>query len=338
MTVTEIKALAYGRRLTDPPLLDALQRLDDQTRLVAGYQLGFWDAKGATSDAGGGKRIRPALALLSAQASGAAAEVGIPAAVACELVHNFSLLHDDLMDNDRERHHRATAWVEFGAGSAILAGDALLSLASEVLAEAPSATAPWAVRCLAATTRRLIAGQTCDLSFEERGDVGLEECLQMAGDKTAALLGCAASLGAVLADAPADLALGLADFGGHLGLAFQLVDDLLGIWGSPDRTGKPVLSDLRSRKKSVPVVAALTSGSPAGTELRELYHRDAELSEDDLQRAAELVEAAGGRRWTQERIDTELGSGLEILDGLAMPTQVRTELALLASQLNERDH
>ena len=103
-----------------------------------------------------------------------------------------------------------------------------------------------------------------DLAFESRGDVTLPECIEMAGDKTAALMACACTIGAVHVGAPAELAMGLAEFGGHVGLAFQLTDDLLGIWGAPEVTGKPVRSDLRARKKSLPVVAALTSGSEPG--------------------------------------------------------------------------
>ncbi len=210
-----------------------------------------------------GKALRPALALLSARSAGASAERAAPAAVAVELVHNFSLLHDDIMDGDIERRHRPTAWTVFGVGPAILAGDALLALAQDILLETPP-YGVWAARCLSAAVQRLIAGQGSDLAFERRDDVQVEECLEMAGDKTAALMACACSIGVIYLGAPASLAMSLSGFGAHAGLAFQLTDDLLGIWGAPEVTGKPVGSDLRARKKSVPVVAALTSGTDAG--------------------------------------------------------------------------
>ncbi|HET7173381.1 MAG TPA: polyprenyl synthetase family protein [Nocardioidaceae bacterium] len=337
MTATRTDTLAAARDAVTEPMREALGRLDPPIRHICGYHLGLWDADGRPG-AGGGKALRPALALLSARAAGAGPEVGVPAAVACELVHNFSLLHDDLMDGDRERRHRVTAWALFGESPAILAGDALLALANEVLAEAPSPTVGWAIRCLNATTRRLVAGQSADLAFESRDDVTVEECLRMADDKTGALLACAASLGAVLADAPSALALGLARFGTGVGLAFQLADDLLGIWGRPERTGKPVLSDLRSRKKSLPVVAALRSGTPAAAELGALYAAPDGLDEAGLQRAADLVVAAGGRSWTEERADRALSDALAVLDELAVPADVAAELASLARLMSRRDH
>lgn len=289
---------------------------------------------------GGGKRLRPLLCYAAGETLGIDAGLLDDAACAVEMVHGFSLVHDDLpcMDDDDLRRGQPTVHRRFGIATAVLAGDALQSLAVEVLAEARTPNLSWAVRCLSAAVRRLIAGQVADLSFERRDDVGLEECLRMAGDKTGALLACSASLGTVLVDGPAELALGLGEFGAHLGLAFQLVDDLLGIWGEPAQTGKPVLSDLRSRKKSVPVVAALSSSTAPGQLLRRLYAQPDELSEQQLADAAELVERAGGRAWTERRADEELQAGLELLRVLPMPADVADEFATLARGLAHRDH
>ena len=218
---------------------------------------------------GAAPRARPAVGSRGGRGAGARRA----AAAAVEFVHNFSLLHDDIMDGDTERRHRPTAWTVFGVGAAILAGDALLALAQDILLEDPAPQAVWASRCLSAAVQRLIAGQGADLAFEQRNDVTLVECLEMAGDKTAALMACACSIGAIHVGAPAGLAMGLAGFGAHAGLAFQLTDDLLGIWGAPAVTGKPVRSDLRARKKSLPVVAALTSGNQAGSDLTELLEQ-----------------------------------------------------------------
>jgi geranylgeranyl diphosphate synthase, type I len=332
-----IDTLSYSWELIQPSLRSALDRLDPGVRHLCGYHLGFWD-EGGEPDRPRGKGVRGVLALLSAQAAGSPPEVGLPAATAVELVHNFSLLHDDLMDGDRTRRHRPTVWAVFGSAQAILAGDALLGLADEVLAEAPSATRSWAIRCLAASTRRLIAGQLADLAFETRRDVTLNRCLQMAADKTAALLSCAASIGAVLADGPADLALRLAQFGMHLGVAYQLTDDVLGIWGSPETTGKPVLSDLRAKKKSLPVVAALTSPTAAGARLSALYLTDAQLTEAELQEGADLVQQAGGRAWAEKTADAELATALELLSGGQLPPGVAEDLRRLAIRLSGRDH
>ncbi|HEY3502950.1 MAG TPA: polyprenyl synthetase family protein [Actinocatenispora sp.] len=351
MTATMPGSLESVRALVEPGLRDAVDRLDPRARQVSGYHLGFWEADG-TPTGGGGKGMRGAFALLSARAAGAPATRGAPAAVATELVHNYSLLHDDVMDRDAERRHRAAAWTVYGEADAILAGDALLGLAFEVLGESAEPTAPWVLRTLAVTVRRLVAGQNADLSFERRQDVPLSECLDMVRGKTAALFACACSSGAMLCDAPADLTLRLARYGEHVGIAFQLVDDLLGIWGSTEVTGKPVLHDLQSRKKSIPVVYALNAGVTAADRLRELYFTPGELDDERLALAAKLVEEAGGREWTEReaarRLDLAL-SQLDEIDALArqvpedgvtrhpLPPDVREALSDLAHFVTGRD-
>src|SRR5215470_12807769 len=290
----------------------------------------------AAARGGGGKALRPALALLSARAAMAAPERGVPAAVAVELVHNFSLLHDDIMDGDTERRHRPTAWTVYGVGAAILAGDAMLALAQDILLEDKAPQSLWAARCLSAAVQRLIAGQGADLAFEQRDDVTLAECQEMAGDKTAALMACACSIGAIHVGAPPATAMGLAGFGAHAGLAFQLTDDLLGIWGSPAVTGKPVRSDLRARKKSLPVVAALQAGTPAAAELAALLGQPDPLSEDDLVRAAGLVEEAGGKDWTETEAAAQLEAAHQCLAETPMPDDVRAEFAGIAEFITAR--
>jgi geranylgeranyl diphosphate synthase type I len=337
MTTTMPAGVAAARDLVGPAVLGWLDRLSPDVRVVAAYHLGFADADGTpTGEAQGGKALRPALALLSARAAGAPPERGVTAAAAVEFVHNFSLLHDDIMDGDTERRHRPTAWTVFGVGAAILAGDALLCLAQDMLITDPSPQGVWAARCLSAAVHRLIAGQGADLAFERRADVTLDECLQMAGDKTAALMACACSIGAIGVGAPAELAMGLAGFGAHVGLAFQLTDDLLGIWGAPEVTGKPVRADLRARKKSLPVVAALTGGTQAGKDLAELLARPDTLSEDDLLRGAELVEQAGGRKWAENEADAQLAAATKCLAETEMPEDVRNEFAAIASFITVR--
>jgi geranylgeranyl diphosphate synthase, type I len=325
------EGVALARDLVGPAMESAIGRLTPDVRVVAAYHLGFADAAGNPTGNGSGKALRPALAVLSARAAGAPPERGVTAAVAVELVHNFSLLHDDIMDNDTERRHRPTAWTVFGVGAAILAGDALLSLAQDLLLEDGTPQGAWAARCLSAAVQRLIGGQGSDLAFEKRDDVTLAECLEMAGDKTAALMACACSIGA-----PPTLAMALAGFGAHVGLAFQLTDDLLGIWGAPEVTGKPVRADLRARKKSLPVVAAMTSGTPQAAQLRELLTDPQPLSEDDLIRAADLVEAAGGKAWSEAEADSQLAAANASLADVDLPAEVRAELTAIAEFITAR--
>jgi geranylgeranyl diphosphate synthase type I len=213
----------------------------------------------------------------------------------------------------------------------------LLTLAQQVLLDVEGPTAIAAARRLVEATQELVRGQVEDLAFERRTSVTVEECLRMAAGKTGALLAASASIGAVLAGAPNGTVDALGRFGAELGLAFQLVDDLLGIWGDPRTTGKPVLSDLRTRKKSLPVSYSLHAGGPAARELgRWLADPDAN-SESDLQRAADLVEAAGGRTWALAEADRRLALGEQALAEAAIPGTARAELLALGRYIVERE-
>jgi geranylgeranyl diphosphate synthase type I len=336
MHASTAQTLAWSRELVEPALRDAVETLPSSMRRIAGYHLGWWDQNGAKTAASSGKAIRPTLTLLSAAAVGGSPGHAVPAAVAVELVHNFSLLHDDVMDGDLTRRHRPTAWSQFGIGGAILAGDSLLTLAMDVLATSGHPAAGPGMRMLSAAVQALVEGQCADVDFEQRATVGLAECEGMAAGKTAALMGCSCALGALFGGAEEDRVGDLRTFGEHLGLAFQHVDDLLGIWGDPVRTGKPVYSDLRNRKKSLPVVAALRSGSPAGADLARLYERATPLSDDELTTAADLVELAGGRAWSQSQADELMARALTRLDELDR-SPATAELVDLARLLTRRD-
>ncbi|WP_326955555.1 family 2 encapsulin nanocompartment cargo protein polyprenyl transferase [Amycolatopsis sp. NBC_01286] len=326
--------LTWSKSLVDAATRTAAERLPESMRRIAGYHFGWWDANGEPTRGDGGKALRPALVLLCAEAVGGDAADAVPAAVAVELVHNFSLLHDDVMDGDTTRRHRATAWTVFGTGPAVLAGDALLSLAFELLA--PSGVA--STRLLSAGVLDLLDGQAADLGFEQRDDVTPGECVRMAEGKTAALLGAACTLGALAGQGKPEDAERLGAFGRSIGLAFQHIDDLLGIWGDPDVTGKPVYSDLQNRKKSLPVVTALCSGTPAGAELAELYAQADPLDDASLARAATLVDEAGGRQWSQAQAEALLAKGLRDLAAVNPNPRAGAELATLARLITTRTH
>jgi geranylgeranyl diphosphate synthase type I len=269
-TIGVPELLARSRRVIGPAMTAAIERLAPEIRRLVSYHMGWTDMAGNPVESPGGKGIRPTLAMLAAEAAWAEPEVGVPGGVGVELVHNFSLIHDDIIDTDAERHHRPTVWAVYGIGPAIVAGDAMQVLAHQILLESPTGRGAAASVALADATAAMIAGQADDIAFETRRDVTVEQCMAMSAAKTGALLGCAASIGAILAGAPDATVGALRDYGRHLGLAFQAVDDLLGIWGDPARTGKPAGSDLRQRKKSMPVVAALAAGGPESDELRDL--------------------------------------------------------------------
>ncbi|MEU6091977.1 polyprenyl synthetase family protein [Streptomyces sp. NPDC047085] len=326
------EVLARCRELVRPALTEAVGRLHPWVAELAAYSFGWCEVGGAGAAASGGKGVRQALAVLGAEAAGADARAGVPAAVAVELVHAFSLLHDDVMDGDATRRGRPAVWKAYGTGPAVLAGDALFALAVETLAAAPGG--PGAVRLLSTALADLVRGQADDLLFAARPFAGPErvtpgEYRAMAEHKTGALLGCAIALGAALGGAPGPTVAALDQAGRHLGVAFQLVDDVLGIWGRPDVTGKPVGGDLRERKKTFPVLAAL--GSPAARRLPALL--DAGRTEE----AAALVEEAGGRAAALAEADTHTAAARTLLVGLPLTTAGAGELFRLLDFLAGRD-
>jgi geranylgeranyl diphosphate synthase, type I len=275
--------------------------------------------------------------LASARAVGGCTEFAAKAAAAVELAHNCSLLHDDIMDGDLTRRGRPTAWARFGSSQAILAGDALLVLAFDVLsAGSPPACSEMSAE-LSTSLLALADGQGADLSFEQRSDVDLGECMSMTVGKTAALFASACALGALAADGEPPQVDCLRSFGHHLGIAFQMVDDLLGIWGAPELTGKPVGSDLRSRKKSLPVVAAISSGQSAGIQLRELLRDVDVMGDEEVVRAARLVEEAGGRAWVSGEAASHRSRALDFLAAARPRPEAAQALTSLAGLITHRD-
>jgi len=217
----------------------------------------------------------------------------------------------------------------------------MLALAQEVLLEDASPYAARASLALAAATRELIHGQALDVAFEARSPltepVSLAECFDMAAGKTGALLAASAEVGALLGGAPPAVCAALRTYGAELGMAFQLADDVLGVWGSPARTGKPVFSDLRSRKKTMPVVWATQHGGAAGRELARWLADPDTHDEADLRAAADLLDRAGGRAWATEEAWSRIGSAMRALDAAGLDDRRRERFDALARFMIERD-
>ncbi|MFF4369895.1 family 2 encapsulin nanocompartment cargo protein polyprenyl transferase [Streptomyces sp. NPDC001594] len=335
----EAAALLDGtREAVDPELRRAVESLPAPTRRVAMYHFGWADEDGGPAAVGAGKAIRPALVLASARALGGpqgSPGSAVRAAAAVELAHNFTLLHDDVIDNDARRRGRPTAWTVFGIPDALLTGDAMMALALRLLADDPHPASARASARLAACIVELCAGQQADCAFERRSSVSLEECLAMATAKTGALLGCACAVGALYAGAGPEEVEAMDAFGREAGLAFQLIDDLIGIWGDPGHTGKPAGADLLARKKSLPVVAALTSGTEAGEELAALYAGPM-TGDEDVPRAARAVERAGGRDWAQDHAADRMGRAVQELSRAVPDVAAAGGLLALAEFVTRR--
>lgn len=223
------------------------------------YHMG-WTGEGAGPEATG-KRIRPLLVLLCTAAYGADWRSALPASAAIELVHNFSLVHDDIQDNSPKRRGRDTAWVKWGAPMAINIGDALFVMSSQAMMDLknnyPAEIVVKSAEILHNTCLDLTRGQYLDMSYEERNDLGVEDYWHMISGKTSALIAACCHIGALLGGADEEKQEIYRSFGHYLGLAFQVQDDILGIWGDEKVTGKSAASDLVEGKNSLPVLAGL---------------------------------------------------------------------------------
>ena len=268
------------------------------------YHLGWEEADGQPSaHASGGKMLRPVALLLAAELVGGSAEKALPAAAAVELVHNFSLLHDDIEDESHRRRDRATLWTLTGTAQAINTGDGMFALARLAMHRlfdrgVEERRAMEAIRELDEACLRLVEGQYLDLLFETREAVTRDEYRAMVSGKTAAMFAAPFAIGALLGGADGRTVSALREFGRRVGLAFQAVDDVLGIWGDPAVTGKPVGDDLRSRKMTYPVIVALESGGDEASQLARAYVERGQPDED-VTPIAELVERLRGRAQTE---------------------------------------
>ena len=296
------------------------------------YHLGWVDADFQPAQFDSGKRIRPVLTLLCCEASGSEWRAALPAAAAVELLHNFSLIHDDIEDGDPVRRGRPTLWKLWGNAQAINAGDALYTMAHTTLNGLAEYDTP-AERILAARRRfdracvALTQGQHLDLGFESRSSVTEAEYLRMISGKTAALIEAACGLGALVNGS--DLVQHYEDFGRELGLAFQIQDDLLGIWGDPELTGKPAGNDLRNHKKSLPVAYGLDRSE----DLRRLYAQ----SDVDVATVMIQLDRVGAREYAERLAAQHHRQALSALDATRQDNAATQALRELANQLSNRN-
>ena len=323
--------------LVEPELVNSVKKLSNELLPVIEYHFGWKTIKGIEAPEDTGKRLRPSLAVLSAEAVGRDMEVAIPGAVAVELIHNFSLIHDDIIDGDKERRHRPSAWTAFSIEDALIAGDALHTLAFQVLLEENTPERVQAARRLVDATTTMISGQAADMTFDDLPTVSFEECLKMEAAKTGALLGYSSSVGAILSGADKNTCNALEVFGYELGLAYQAVDDVLGIWGDPKITGKPAGNDLREKKKSMPVSIVLSANNSDSEKLLEIFSTKEDLDEEEIVRASALIENAGGREATLEEADKHLKRAIEFLNNADIRKETFCELEEIAHFVVNRD-
>jgi len=324
----EIRSVLAERQ---PPLYDMMR-----------YHLGWIDAGGHPLSNPAGKALRPTLCLVACEAVGEAYRKALPAAAALELVHNFSLIHDDIQDDDRERRHRPTVWAIWGKPQAINAGTAMRILASVSLSRLSEIGVPGekrlrAQRVFDESSLRLIEGQYLDISYENRLDIGVAEYLEMIDGKTAALLACSLELGALMGTDDEAVIAALRSFGRNLGLAFQIRDDILGIWGDEKETGKPLASDIRRRKKSLPIVYALERVTgEARAKLLSIYRKEA-IDDEDTLTVLGILNDIDVQQYGQGLAAMYCCRAYDDIKGLTLVPAARRDLEEIAKFLVERN-
>jgi len=319
-----------------------LPRLEDEMKRIIGhddgayrvfygmirYHFGWADADFQPASIPSGKRVRPMVCLLACEAAEGDPQQALPAAAAVELLHNFSLIHDDVEDRSEMRRGRPTLWKVWGVPQAINAGDALFTLAHSAFDDLDALGVPLERQSEAhlrfsRTCLHLTQGQFLDMSFESRSDVRVDQYIQMIDGKTAALVSGAAAIGAIVAGS--DRVDRYAEFGRRLGLAFQIEDDRLGIWGDPQITGKSAADDVINRKKSLPVLHGLQRSE----ELRTLYA----APEMNVPRVVELLEQIGAREYTERTANEYTQQAMAVLDAARPQGEAGASLRELATSL-----
>ena len=308
---------------------------------MMGYHMGWLDEYGEAAEVESGKRIRPTLSLLACEALGGDVKAVLPAAAAVELVHNFSLIHDDIQDGNSERHNRPTVWWVWGPAQAINAGDGMHALARLALLRqtgegmSPERTLK-AVGLLDQACLRLCEGQYLDLTYQERVDISQDAYFKMVEGKTAALISCAAELGAVMSSAEEPVVQAMAQFGAKLGTAFQIRDDILDLWGQQD-TGKPLAGDILNKKKSLPIVYAIENASGAERRtLGDVYFKRV-MEPEDIDKIIEVLETLGAREFCQAKADALCNEAVQSLKDAGLTSQQSEGLEALARFIVTRE-
>jgi len=304
---------------------------------MSGYHMGWLNAEGRPDSAPAGKRLRPTLALWACESLGGDPHWALPAAVSLELIHNFTLIHDDIQDGDHQRRHRQTVWSIWGVAQGINAGDGMLAMALKSLLAAGtfSDRRMRAAHLLSAAVVDVVEGQCLDISLECTAAVSEATYLRLATSKTGALMGASLAAGAILAGADDRVVRNFDDAGRLLGLAFQIRDDWLGTWGDPVLTGKGRTGDLERRKLTYPIVAAFAVAQPARRrELRRLF---ADRSPGSDERLRSLLDDLGGPTLTTGAPLVLARDAVALLDACDLPPDALEDFAEVAIHAAERD-
>ena len=327
----------------DRALRAELENYDSDICDTHRYHMGWADEEGVEIVATQGKRLRPTMTLLGADAVDGDPGCAMPVATALEFVHNFSLIHDDIEDRDKFRHHRPTVWVVWGDESAIVSGNSMLKIADRaaralVALGVNFGKSMQAQRSITEAYMRMIEGQFMDIDFEKHANVSVEAYLAMIERKTGALIETSLYLGALVGgndDSNVSVSDGLRDAGYEFGRLFQIRDDVLGVWGS-DETGKPVCGDIYNKKKSLPAIHALNaSQGNSSTEIQAIYQKP-QLDDRDVDRVLEIMMENGTYEYCNLMSARHWSAAAAIIDELDLNPRIRNDLFELGEYLVER--
>jgi len=310
-------------------------------RNILRYHMGWQDEHGHSCSRESGKFIRSTLCLLSCQAVGGDMSQVLPAAAAVELIHNFSLIHDDIEDASDERHHRPTVWKLWGQSQAINAGDAMFTLAYVALPKLKERgiadeKVAGSIKMLSLGCLELCEGQCLDVEYEDRLDTTTEDYLDMADKKTASLFAVSTALGAYLGNEDGKLVDSFHLFGKELGIAYQIYDDILGIWGTEESTGKSV-SDISQRKKTLPVVYGLQNSKGEERKRLEKLYSQKSIEGEDITEVTKILDHLGARDYAKNLAEQYYHKALAHLEAARLDTSRQAPLKETACFLLKRD-
>ena len=306
------------------------------------YYMGWVDLDGNPCEATQGKALRPTLCLFGCEAVGGSVASALPAAVALELIHNFSLVHDDIQDEDETRHHRLTLWAAWDVPRALQAGNVLRVVADRALERLLDGGTGYGqalgiTRMLTGAYLEMIEGQWLDISYEGRQDIAIDDYMVMISKKTGALIRCSLDMGVAIGTSDEHVIRAFRSFGRSVGYAFQIRDDSLGVWGEEEATGKPVGADIRRKKNSLPIVYTMArAGGADRREIERVYGKD-ELDDVDVARVLDIMERVDARGYAQRLAERHCASALDAAAGVEMAPDVREQIEELVKFLLVRE-
>ena len=301
------------------------------------YCMGWSDAYGVPLETKKGKGIRPSLCLFTCDAMGGDIEKALPAAVSLELIHNFSLIHDEIQDSDEIRHHRPTLWNVWGIPKALVAGNVMRVLADKSMSTMPSdhsklltvSSSIVSEACL-----EMIEGQYMDISFEGGDGISVDQYMKMISHKTGALLRSSVHIGAVIGSRGGRVADIFREIGIKLGFMFQIRDDILGTWGETTSTGKPVGSDIRRKKNTLPIIHARET-QPYQEEISELYSLEF-IEDHHVDRVLDILDATKAGHYCQGLVEDYALEVSKDIQDIGFSKNSREEFQALVSFLVDR--